>query len=94
MELPPKLIDLVQNHLGKQALAIQQQQGRGAWIAPKSGTVSYAPVVDLPKLFGEASFKEFASLLEEVKASDPSKQVVVIFTTEDDARIIATVDIV
>ncbi len=92
MELPDDIYELVQNHLGHEALTIQARYGRGAWIAT-DGQAGYVPLAQLPNLFGGGSRIDFNQVINEVKTSDPAKQVVIIFNIQADLQMISVVDI-
>lgn len=96
MELPPEINDLVQQHLGRAALDIQAEAGRGAWIATADTDgeqARYVLLADLETLFGGGSRDEFDQLIREVEQFDPTRQVVILFNVERDLQMIATVDI-
>jgi hypothetical protein len=84
---------LVQKRLGRKALSVQAEQGRGAWVATDGNQFAFVRVAALPGLFIHSSHNDFQSLLKMVIRFNPTKQVVILFNPNQDSQIIATVDI-
>ena len=91
MELPKELNDLVQKHLGKRALAIQQKGGRGLWVAHSGNQASYVLLKDVPTIFKFGSADELQDLVDAINAADLNSQVVVWFDTGKEASNFAAV---
>jgi hypothetical protein len=91
MELSKELNELVQKHLGKQALSIQQKSGRGLWIAHSGDQASYVLLKDVSKMFKFGSADEMQDVIDAINEADINSQVVVWFDTGEEATNFAAV---
>lgn len=93
MELPPEIVELTKTHLGKPALAIQQKEGRGAWIATADNRARYVRADDLHKVIDNGDADDIAAIHAMVAAFDPAREVVLIFNMSADLQMVSVIEV-
>lgn len=90
-ELPPGLKLMVR--MGKDALAVQAEHGRGAWDTTDGTKAQYVPMQHLPTAWVDGDPYDFQGLMELVNMFDPASQCVVIFEDAAQQQIVAVINV-